>query len=150
MAGLVCWSCGGSLAGVPRPIRRLTKCPTCKCDLHVCRMCRHWAPGTLGECDHERAERVADKASANFCTHYRPRRGAHAPSDAGGASDARHALNALFGVQETAATDATAAPADPGAAAREASDRARRALAELFDLPEEGAPDERREGKAPE
>ncbi len=145
MAGLVCWSCGGSLRGVPRPIRRLTQCPTCKSDLHVCRMCRHWAPATLGECDHDRAERVGDKASANFCTYFRPRPNAHAPpQDA--SREAREALNRLFGVEEGEPAE-PAARADPRRKAQANAASARRALDELFNLPKDGAPAEDDEPK---
>ena len=140
MAGLVCWSCGGGLRRVPRPIRRLTQCPACRCDLHVCRMCRHRAPGTLGECDHERADRVVDKASANFCTYFRPRPDAHTPPGDGRAREARDALNRLFGVNEGESANAPAAQVGPREKTRKAADSARRALNELFDLPEKEVP----------
>ena len=112
-------------------------------------MCRHWAPGTLGECDHERAERVADKASANFCTYFRPRPNAHAPPGDGKTREARDALNRLFGVDEGEMDTEQVVPVDPRKKAREAADDARRALNELFDLPQDGAPAERRDDEEP-
>ena len=90
---LVCWKCGGSLRGVPRPIRRLARCPACRADLHVCKLCRHFAPGVLGECLHERAERVVDKEGANFCTYWRPRPDAHDPAPERRGEEARAALD---------------------------------------------------------
>ena len=76
---LVCWRCGGSLDDVPRPIRRLSRCPHCRNDLHVCRLCIHYTTRYIGECAHDRAERVLDKTAANFCSHFRPRADAHLP-----------------------------------------------------------------------
>jgi hypothetical protein len=126
---LVCWSCGEPVKGVPRRITRFTRCPVCRVDLHVCRLCRHYDPGILGECRHERAERVVDKEQANFCTYFRPRTGAHtAPADPA-ADSSRAALDALFGLGGEDA-GASKAKADPKAAAK----RAREELDALFDL----------------
>ncbi len=136
MAGLVCWSCGAGLRGVPRPIRRLSQCPRCRADLHVCRMCRHWDPAVLGECRHERAERVADKASANFCTYYRPRPEAHRPPPRERAEQALAELDALFGIDAEAAADRP--PLDPAERARREAEEAQRRLRELFGGGEDG------------
>ena len=74
---LLCWKCGGSLARLPGRMTRLSLCPDCRADLHVCRMCRFHDPGVRSECTHERADRVIDKELANFRTHFRPRPNAH-------------------------------------------------------------------------
>jgi len=129
---LVCWQCGESLRGVPRPIRRLTRCPTCRADLHVCRLCRHYDPRVLGECRHDRADRVVDKESANFCTYFRPRPGAHESSPDTAADAARGELEALFGVEEGVEGEATRQQRDPKAEA----ERARRELESLFGVDE--------------
>lgn len=125
---LVCWQCGEPLRGVPRPIRRLTRCPTCRADLHVCRLCRHYDPGVLGECRHDRAERVVDKEQANFCTYFRPRPGAHAPASGEAADAARGELEALFGIGGGEEGDASRHGRDPKAEA----ERARRKLESIF------------------
>jgi hypothetical protein len=124
---LNCWSCGERLEDLPRRITRFTRCPVCRSDLHVCRLCRHHDPTILGECRHERADRVVDKEQANFCTYFRPRRDAHTATADTAADSSRAALDALFGIE---AEDATTPKADPRAAAK----RAREELDSLFDL----------------
>ena len=126
---LVCWRCGGSLDDVPRPIRRLTRCPHCRNDLHVCRMCGHYTTRYIGECAHERAERVLDKTAANFCTHFRPRADAHLPPENPELDKANAALGSLFGIDGGAGevTENPLAGVDTDAAGR-----ARRELDSLF------------------
>jgi len=127
-AKLECWSCGGSLCEVPRPIARLALCPECRADLHVCRMCRFYDRAVLGECRHDRAERVLDKERANFCTHFRPRPRAHEPVHDHRAEAARAELEALFG---------EAPSLNPRERAKTEADRAREALEALFGVTEE-------------
>lgn len=125
-----CWKCGESLKGVARPITRFSRCPVCRSDLHVCKLCRHYDPKVLGECRHDRAERVVDKEQANFCTHFRPRRDAHTGREDQANQSARAALDALFGLGDA---DKPQDAGDPRAAAN----RAREELNELFDLGED-------------
>ena len=127
---LVCWQCGEALKDVPKRITRFTRCPVCRADLHVCRLCKHHDPRILGECRHDRADRVVDKEQANFCTYFRPRRGAHSVSEDTAADTSRAALDALFGL-EGEESDET--KPDPKANAR----RAREELDRLFDLDED-------------
>lgn len=112
---------------IPKRITRFARCPVCRSDLHVCRLCRHHDPAILGECRHERADRVVDKQQANFCTHFRPRRGAHTPTTDTAADASRAALDALFGIDGEADN---ASKTDPTATAK----RARQELDRLFDL----------------
>ena len=126
----VCWQCGGSLAAVRRPIRHGARCPACRADLHVCRQCRHHAPKVRGECDHERADRVSDKTSANYCTYFRPARGAWRGDADAGSDRARDDLAELFGLE----------PASRQSAAeksRESVADARRELDALFGIESE-------------
>lgn len=101
---LVCWRCGAALVNVILPMSRREECAACGADQHVCKLCRHYAPGRAGECDEERAEVPSDKESANFCDWFAPRAGAF-----GGASAADNAaaaeLAALFGDEPPAAAD---------------------------------------------
>ncbi len=94
---LVCWRCGHTLKEIPRPITRLSRCIECRADLHVCRLCRHYDRTVLGQCRHERAERIVDKELANFCTYFRPRPDAHSGSGNDKQRKARDELDALFG-----------------------------------------------------
>ena len=130
-AKLVCWRCGGSLKDVPRPIRRSTRCPHCRSDLHVCRMCGHYVPRYIGECDHDKAERVVDKTAANFCSYFKPRPDAHVPPATPEIEKASEALGELFGI-EGGAGAVTENPVD--GPRLETADTARKELESLFGL----------------
>lgn len=108
-----CWRCGARLAAVPLPYGRRAECPACRAELHVCRMCRHYAPGKARQCMEPMAEEVKDKTRANFCDWFQPGRPAAAPAAN------RAGLDALFG----------------GDGAPAAGDDPRRALDDLFKSP---------------
>ncbi len=127
---LVCWRCGHTLKEIPRPITRLSRCIECRADLHVCRLCRHYDRTVLGECRHERAERIVDKELANFCTYFRPRPDAHASDGRDDERKARDELDALFG----GAPGEVEGDAEPASGAS-ASDDARAQLDALFGPP---------------
>ncbi len=114
---MVCWKCGGALAGVPFPLSRLAECPQCHAELHVCRLCQFYDPRLQGKCREERAEEVRDKERANFCDYFKPRAGAYRAQDLARAQAARSRVDALFGAGQ--------APAG-------ADDPARAALEDLF------------------
>ncbi len=137
---LVCWQCGASLKSVPLPLSRLAECPRCRADLHVCRMCKHYDTRYIGECRHDRADRVLDKTHANFCTHFRPRPDAHDPAANAEADAARARLEALFGMQEdpedpsgeTPEQDEQPAASERGEGPKSEAERAREQLEALF------------------
>ncbi|TCS73788.1 hypothetical protein EDC61_10110 [Sulfuritortus calidifontis] len=113
--GLVCWKCGAALDALPQPLSRRAECPSCRAELHVCRLCRHYDPAKAKQCREPVAEDVKDKTRANFCDWFQPKAGAYAtPAKTTGA---RAELDALFG-------------GDTGHAAE--PDSARRALDDLF------------------
>ena len=93
---LVCWKCGASLSSIALPIGRLARCPACRAELHVCRLCRHYNASIYGMCREDRADKVLDKECANFCTYFRPRRNAYTPPDRSALSAAKAELDALF------------------------------------------------------
>jgi len=123
----VCWQCGGSLDAVRRPIRHGARCPACRADLHVCWQCRHYAPKVRGECDHDRADRVIDKASANYCTYFRPARGAWRGNADAGRERAQDDLAELFGLEPES-------PQSAAESSRRAVADARRELNVLFGM----------------
>jgi hypothetical protein len=55
---LQCYRCGASLAALTLPLSRLDTCPECRSELHVCRMCEHFAPNRSPQCTTETAEEV--------------------------------------------------------------------------------------------
>ena len=111
---LVCWKCGASLAGKLLPLSRRDTCPSCRTDLHVCRMCRHFDAHRASQCRELAAERVADKTRANDCGWFVPRPEAYKGGGAVMAQASRSALDALFGNQP-AANPGEDAPAKPDA-----------------------------------
>ena len=143
---LVCWRCGTVLKDVPRRIPRMAECVECRADLHVCLMCRHYAPRYIGQCTHDRAERVIDKEKSNFCTYFRPRPDAHLPPDTGTEESTRAALGELFRDSDAEGEESPTEQADNGLTdlfglestsdAASEEDKARQQLNALFGDPE--------------
>ncbi|MCC6766177.1 MAG: hypothetical protein IT293_16075 [Deltaproteobacteria bacterium] len=91
---MICAACGADLGRWERVGRR-DACPRCAADLRACRQCRFFDPAVADACREPQAERVAEKARANFCDYFAvAERGASAP--AGAPADARAALDRLF------------------------------------------------------
>jgi len=90
-----CWHCGAALEGLLLPMAREAECRQCRAQLHVCRMCQHYAPRSSDRCDEPNGEhpRAADRA--NFCDYYSPDPAAWRERDR--AAAARSELDALFG-----------------------------------------------------
>lgn len=63
---MTCFHCGKGLDTDRRPGRHL-RCPKCGSDVKVCLNCKFYEPGSYNDCRESRAERVVDKAKANFC-----------------------------------------------------------------------------------
>ncbi|OYW36054.1 MAG: hypothetical protein B7Z35_13705 [Hydrogenophilales bacterium 12-61-10] len=103
---LQCWKCGATLA-LLLPLSRTETCPSCRADLHACRMCRHFDAGRARQCRELAAEPPADKARANFCGWFVPRPDAYRGGGAAVVQLNRSALEALFG------NPADPAPAKP-------------------------------------
>jgi len=102
MTDFFCHACGAEVAGRERVGRRDT-CRRCGADLHCCRQCAAFEPGAYNDCRELQAERVVDKASANFCDWFAPRvaRPGAAPARGAAASpvsppNARAELDRLF------------------------------------------------------
>jgi hypothetical protein len=91
---VTCAGCGAEL-GRPERVGRRDTCPRCGVDLHACRQCRFHEPGLANDCREPQAERVVDKARANFCDYFAPA-SARAASPAGSDDPARAALEQLF------------------------------------------------------
>ena len=92
---LQCWKCGATLT-VLLPLSRTETCPSCRADLHTCRMCRHYDAGRAKQCRELAAEPEADKTRANFCGWFVPRPDAYRGGGAAVAQSNRSALDALF------------------------------------------------------
>lgn len=88
-----CHGCGAPFGGERVGVRDV--CAQCRAYLHCCRNCGFYAPGLNNDCREPMAERVADKAHANFCDHFHPA-GDAAPAAPDLPTSARAKLDALF------------------------------------------------------
>ena len=113
---LVCWRCGGALKMLPLPLSRLAECPSCRAELHACRLCLHYDASTQRQCREIRAEEIVNKEQANFCDWFKPRANAFDARAQIKAATAKSGLDALFG----------------GAPAETPTDPAREKLDQLF------------------
>ena len=134
---LVCWNCGESLAGVPRPISRHEQCPACFEALHCCRLCRHYRTDITGQCDEDRADPPVVKENANFCDWFRPSRHAFSGRRVEKSTAAKDRLAALFRDPDGEPPDDAAPTGESGGQpSREvplsAEEEARRKLDDLF------------------
>jgi ribosomal protein L40E len=117
-----CWKCGAAQPELLLPLARLAECPSCRAQLHVCRMCTYFDPAAAQQCREPIADAVADKQRANFCGYFQIRPNAFvAPTDQAAASRSR--LDALFG---------EAAPASAPGESRSPEDVAREKLEQMF------------------
>jgi hypothetical protein len=122
-SGLQCYRCGGSLVELSLPLRRLEECPACGAELHVCRMCTHYAPRLAEACDEDAAPDVRDKKRANFCDFFTPNPEAYVPASHEAERAAEERLTALFG-DEPAGTAGARGQSD-GEPGNEAIERAK-------------------------
>jgi len=91
-------SCHACKKEVPQELKpgRKEECLFCKADLHCCLNCSFYDRSAAKHCKEPVAERVQEKAKANFCDYFlfaESRPGAASDS---GAEKARNALDELF------------------------------------------------------
>ena len=97
MAELKCWRCGTELAELSLPLSRRDECPGCSVELHVCRMCEHYAADVPRQCREDDAEEIKEKDRANFCDWFIPAADAYTGKEAAAEEAARAELDNLFG-----------------------------------------------------
>jgi hypothetical protein len=91
-----CFRCGASLSELSLPFTRRDLCTECGVDLHVCKMCVHFAPSAPRQCREDDAEDVKEKEMANFCEWYVPSEDAFNPDVKSEAEKALESLEDLF------------------------------------------------------
>jgi hypothetical protein len=79
------------------PLARLDLCPECNIELHVCRMCKQYAPTAPDACAEDDAPEVRNKTTANFCDYFDPDPEVFDGSERQAEVAARARLDALFG-----------------------------------------------------
>lgn len=65
----MCWKCKNKID--VEFIGRTDECPTCHTDLHSCKNCSFYLPGSHFDCKENIDEKVSDKEKANFCDFFR-------------------------------------------------------------------------------
>ncbi len=93
---LQCYRCGASLEALTLPLARLDECPSCTIPLHTCRMCRFYDPRAVDQCLEDDAERVVEKARANFCDYFKPNADAYDPAEKSAEDVSRSQAEDLF------------------------------------------------------
>ena len=99
----MCWKCKSNVE-VLEPVSRSAECPVCHADLHSCRNCMFYSPGSHYDCHETIDELVQDKERANFCDSFKIKRDWSAGSGEAGSgaedksSKAKDAFNALFSI----------------------------------------------------
>lgn len=88
-----CWKCGYKV-DLSDGIQRTDECPSCTNDLHVCKNCRFWDPGSHNECRENVTSYVRDRENSNFCMAFEFK--AEDEEVAAEANDARSKLEAMF------------------------------------------------------
>lgn len=97
---MICWNCKSLYEG---EIFRTTECPSCKKDLHSCRNCRFYKPGSHFDCAETVEDPVTDKEKSNFCDFFKAKDSLEGESSGTSKSDeARRAAEALFGGSSSA------------------------------------------------
>ena len=93
----MCWKCGAE-QDFSHSVYRDSTCPSCGADLHSCRGCSFYAPGSHFDCHETVDELVADKERSNFCEHFKAGKNSKWSGGKNGAQDKNAAaVNALFG-----------------------------------------------------
>jgi hypothetical protein len=71
-------------------------CPKCNVDLHTCRQCTHFDPGSRFECRKPLTARVVNKGGRNTCELFAARTVVERETSSGKPTDARQAFANLF------------------------------------------------------
>lgn len=87
-----CHKCGGRLEFEVK-MQRTDVCVHCAADLHCCKNCEYWDPGSYNECREQISEYVPERERTNHCTFFTFR---STPRDKTNMADARAKLDALF------------------------------------------------------
>ena len=111
----MCWKCGAE-QDFSHSVYRSSTCASCGADLHSCRGCAFYAPGSHFDCHETVDEVIADKERSNFCEHFMAGKNSKWSGATGANSEQDKkaaAVNALFcGANENPLQDKKAAARD--------------------------------------
>ncbi len=92
-----CAMCGTAIPAL-QEITATSQCSQCQADLHTCKNCFHFDPGSRFECTQPISERIAKKNARNECTYFEMRKIVERESSESTtkSEDARTAFERLF------------------------------------------------------
>jgi|SRR5437762_6038321 len=88
-----CATCGATVTG---NIGIDSSCPKCKADLHACRQCISFDPGSRFECRKPITARIVNKGAKNSCELFGPRTIVERETSSGSPGNPRQAFSNLF------------------------------------------------------
>lgn len=88
--------CAACAAIVQANVGFETSCPKCNADLHTCRMCTFFDPGSRFECRKPLTARIVNKGGRNQCELFSARSVVERETSSGKPTDARQAFANLF------------------------------------------------------
>jgi len=88
--------CAACAAKTPPNILNDSSCSKCNADLHTCRQCTHFDPGSRLECRKPITARIVNKNARNTCELFVPRTVVERQTSSGAPTDARQAFAKLF------------------------------------------------------
>ena len=88
--------CSSCSAAVATSVRNDSTCPKCNSDLHTCRQCVYFDPGSRFECRKPITARIVNKGGRNTCELFAPRTVIERETSSGKPTDARQAFANLF------------------------------------------------------
>jgi len=68
-----CWKCHEIISEEKSKIGFRAQCKYCGIDLHVCKGCRHYAPGKPNDCNVPGTDFIRDREAMNFCEEFDPK-----------------------------------------------------------------------------
>lgn len=88
-----CAACGAAVAA---KLGNDSRCPKCNAELHTCRNCVSFDPGSRFECRKPITARILNKGGRNTCDLFAPRTVIERETSSGKPTDARQAFANLF------------------------------------------------------
>lgn len=90
--------CAGCGTVLPPDVATTGQCPRCHSELHSCRQCAYFDPGSRFQCSRPISEPIPNKDARNECRLYEPRMTVERETSSSGArpTDARAAFENLF------------------------------------------------------
>lgn len=76
-----CFKCGNEIDFDRIKMQRTDLCPHCSHDMHVCKNCEYWDPGSHNQCREHVTEYITDRERANYCVHFTFKNGAAEGND---------------------------------------------------------------------